>query len=166
MYSQMQKPSFLTMDATLDSREGLFRSFSRGALSALSAKAAGKNFLKGAGVKVGPGTTGQFVTNTAEKGIQTVFSNYNQYGEKGTKLFGKNFYWQSFGAGAVAGLFKETNSFFFSNLEDVLINSSVDFSILSVALNSYTTDVVKKLQLTSMNKEYKIYLKKSNNSLT
>jgi hypothetical protein len=36
------------------SRRGLFRSFSRGALSAFSGKAAGKSFMKGAKVKVGP----------------------------------------------------------------------------------------------------------------
>ena len=52
---------FLTMDGTLDSREGLFRSFSRGALSALSGKASDKSFLKGAKVKVGPNGFGGVV---------------------------------------------------------------------------------------------------------
>jgi hypothetical protein len=151
---------FLTMDGTLDSQEGLFRSFTRGALSALSGKAAGKSFLKGAGVKAGPGPVGSFITNTVEKGIQTTLNNYNQYGEYGKKLFGNNFYWQSFGAGAVAGMFKETNSIFFTHLDRAISNSAVDLSFLSVGLNSYSTDVVKKLQLTSWNKSYKTYLKK------
>jgi len=156
---------FITMDGTLDSQEGLFRCFSRGALSALSGKAAWKSFLKGAGVKVGPGPVGTFITNTVEKGVQTTLNNYNQYGEYGKKLFGNNFYWQSFGGGAVAGLFKETNTATFIGLDNIL-NSGVDLSIFSVALNSYTTDVVKKLQLTSLNEEYKFYLKKNKSNNT
>jgi hypothetical protein len=157
---------FLTMDGTIDSQEGLFRSFSRGALSALSGKAAGKSFLKGANVKVGPGPVGAFITNTVEKGVQTTLSNYNQYGEYGKKLFGNNFYWQSFGAGAVAGSFKETTGQFFGNLQGI-VEGKADLSLFSTALTSYTTDVVKKHQLTSWNKEYKNYLSKqqTNNSI-
>jgi RHS repeat-associated protein len=157
---------FLTMDGTLDSREGLFRSFSRGALSALSGKAAGKSFLKGAKVQVGPKGLGGVAFGGTEKGLQTVMSNYNQYGKDGIKKFGSGFYGQSFAAGFFAGGLKEGFSIGFKALEKMIPDS--DLSILSVGLNSVGSDITKKMVLTSMNKEYKLYLKKikSDNSLS
>ena len=93
-------------------------------------------------------------------------SNYNQYGKDGIKKFGSGFYGQSFAAGFFAGSLKEGFSIGFKNLEEIIPDS--DFSILSVGLNSVGSDVTKKMVLTSMNKEYMLYLKKikTDNSLS
>ena len=91
-----------------------------------------------------------------DKGLQTVFSNYNQYGRDGVKKFGSGFYVQSFAAGFSAGGLKEGFSIGFKALEEIIPDS--DFSIFSVGLNSIGSDITKKIALTSMNKEYKLYL--------
>jgi hypothetical protein len=157
---------FLTMDGTLDSREGLFRSFSRGALSALSGKAAGKSFLKGANVKVGPDWAntwwGQGITGSVEKGVETVMANYNQYGAYGTKAYGKSFYWNSLAAGMAGGFVKGAAGGWIYGRQDILNSTPqgklYDFSIGSVGLSNLGGDVTKKFMLMSINKEYKLSL--------
>jgi RHS repeat-associated protein len=158
---------FLTMDGTLDSREGLFRSFSRGALSALSGKAMAKSFVKGANVKVGPDWSntwwGQGITGGVEKGFETVMTNYNQYGDYGLKAYGKGFYRQSLWAGMAGGFVKGAVGGLFSEWEKGLNKTQrvklYDLSLFSVSMSNLGGDATKKFMLKSMNKEYKESLK-------
>ena len=106
------------------------------------------------------------ISGGTEKGLQTVFNNYDLYGKDGIKYFGKDFYWKSFAAGFAGGDLKELSGNLITNFENDLnvdnpINPQYDFSLFSVGLTSISGDVTKKLSLKSMNKEYKIYLKKN-----
>jgi len=142
-----------------------WKSFSRGASSALAGKSAGKSFLKGAGVKIGPKGALGIATAGTEKGLQTVFNNYDLYGKYGIKRFGAKFYWQSFAAGFAAGGLKEWGGNAISNWEYKLngfpSSGKYDFSLFSVGLSSIGADITKGIALKSMNEEYKIYIKKN-----
>ena len=122
-------------DFVFDLEVDFWKSFSRGASSALAGKSAGKSFLKGAGVKIGPKGALGIATAGTEKGLQTVFNNYDLYGKDGIKRFGSRFYWQSFAAGAIAGGLKEWGGNAISNWEYKLnkpVPGTYDFSLFSV----------------------------------
>jgi hypothetical protein len=95
----------------------------------LSGKAAGKSFLKGAKEKVGPNGFGCVAFGGTEKGLQTVLSNYNQYGKDGIKKFGSGFYGQSFAAGFFAGSLKEGFSIGFKTLEEIIPDSDFPYLV-------------------------------------
>ncbi len=158
-------------DFVFDLEVDFWKSFSRGASSALAGKSAGKSFLKGADVKIGPAFTkewwGEGIMSGTEKGFQTVFNNYDLYGKDGIKKFGGGFYWNSFAAGFAGGAAKGIMGNLGFNLENKLNASSpgtYDFSVFSVGLSSITGDLTKSLALKSINKEYKIYVKKNKQS--
>ncbi len=155
-------------DYLFDKEVDFWKSFSRGASSAIAGKGMGKSFLKGAGVKMGPAKWVGVISGGTEKGLQTVFNNYDLYGRDGIKKFGAGFYWQSFAAGALAGGLKESISWGFDEISDKVNSNKVDLSIFSVGLNSIGSDITKKIALKSMNYDYKLYLKtnKSDNSLS
>ena len=135
-----------------------WKSFSRGASSALAGKSAGKSFLKGAGVKVGPkGILGVAAAGT-EKGLGTVFNNYDLYGKDGIKRFGSRFYWQSFAAGFAGGAIKDGLGIGFNKIKGF---AESGFPVGTIGLNSVAGDVTKKILLKSMSKEYKNYLKEN-----
>jgi len=151
-------------DFVFDLEVDFWKSFSRGASSALAGKSAGKSFLKGADVSVG--AKGIFGVSSAgtEKGLQTVFNNYDLYGKNGIKRFGSGFYWQSFAAGFAGGALKELSANTFANWQNTLngepSSGKYDFSLFSVGLSSVGGDITKGLAL-KLNKEYKIYIKKN-----
>ena len=142
-----------------------WKSFSRAASSALAGKSFGKSFLKGAGVKMGPQGALGIATAGTEKGLQTVFNNYDLYGKDGIKKFGAGFYWQSFAAGFAGGALKEMGSNLSTGLQDrineKMVKGGADFSLFSVSLSSVGGDITKSFALKSINKEYKIYIKKN-----
>jgi len=73
---------------------------------------------------------------------------------------------QSFAAGFISGGLKSTVDLDFDAINKINIYG-LDLSIFSVVLDSIGSDVTKKIALTSMNEEYKLYIKKinTNNSL-
>jgi RHS repeat-associated protein len=152
---------FITMDATLDSREGLFRSFSRGALSALSGKAAGKMFSKGMGIDGGGSLgklAGKTVINAVEKGTQNLMSKFNQYGFEvaSDKKYGKKFYWNAFWTGASAGGLDGVLGGGSSALGFELSNSAKAISFWSIPLQSIAATGIKNhLMYSNSNKEYR-----------
>ena len=151
-------------DFVFDLEVDFWKSFSRGASSALAGKSAGKSFLKGAGIKMGPKGALGIATAGTEKGLQTVFNNYDLYGKDGIKYFGKDFYLQSFAAGAIAGGLKEWAGNAIGDWEKKLNQASpgkYDFSLFSVGLSSVGADVTKSFALKSMNKDYKIYIQQN-----
>ncbi len=160
-------------DYLFDKEVDFWKSFSRGASSALTGKSFGKSFLKGAEVKVGPSFTktwwGEGIMSGTEKGFQTVFNNYDLYGKDGIKKFGGGFYWNSFAAGFAGGAVKGVASNLISGLQNNLNAlpggaGKYDFSLFSVGLSSVGGDITKSLALKAMNKEYKTYIKKNKQS--
>jgi len=150
-------------DFVFDLEVDFWKSFNRGASSALAGKSAGKSFLKGAGVKIGPKGALGIATAGTEKGLQTVFNNYDLYGKDGIKKFGAKFYWQSFASGFAAGGLKEWGGNAISNWEYKLnkpVPGTYDFSLFSVGLANVGADVTKSIAMKSMNKEYNFYIKK------
>ena len=160
---------FLTMDGTLDSREGLFRSFSRGALSALSGKSAGKMFSKGMGIDGGGSLgklAGKSVINAVEKGTQNMMSKFNQYGFNvaSDKKYGKNFYWNAFWTGAAAGGLDGALGGTFEGIGN-LTNAKSVTSFLSVPLQSIAATGIKNhLMYSNSNKEYRKAMNKNRTS--
>jgi RHS repeat-associated protein len=160
---------FLTMDGTLDSQEGLFRSFSRGALSALSGKAAGKFFMKGSGIDGGSSfgkQVGKTVVNGLEKGTQNLMSKFNQYGfdVANDKKYGSNFYWNAFWTGAAAG---GLDGVLGGSLQGFgnLTNSTAAISFLSVPLQALSATGIKNhLMYSNSNKEYRKAMDKNRTS--
>jgi hypothetical protein len=155
-------------DIVFDGEVDFWKSFSRGASSAIAGKSFGKSFLKGAGVKMAPKGALGIATAGAEKGLQTVFNNYDLYGKDGIKKFGAGFYWQSFAAGFAGGALKEGMGNLLTGMEKTLngepSSGKYDFSVFSVGLTSVGADVSKSFALKSMNKEYKLYVKKNKQS--
>lgn len=161
---------FLTMDGTLDSREGLFRSFSRGSLSALSGKAAGKFFMKGAvsdgGSSLGK-LAGKTVINAVEKGTQNMMRKFNQYGfdVASDKKYGRNFYWTAFWTGAAAGGVDGALGGAGSLLKDEFLNFKDAISIWSIPFQSIATGGIKNhLMYSNANKEYRKAMVKNRTS--
>ena len=151
-------------DFVFDLEVDFWKSFNRGASSALAGKSAGKSFLKEADVSVGAKGIFGLASAGTEKGWQTVFNNYDLYGKNGIKSFGSGFYWQSFAAGFAGGALKELSANTFANWQNTLngepSSGKYDFSLFSVGLSSVGGDITKGLAL-KLNKEYKIYIKKN-----
>ena len=161
---------FLTMDGTFDSQEWLFSSFSGGALSALSGKAAGKFFMKGSGLD-GGGSLGKLacktVINAVEKGTQNMLSKFNQYGfdVASGKKYGKNFYWNAFWTGAAAGGLDGALGGASSLLGYNFTNSKDVISFWSVPLQSIAATGIKNhLIYSNSNKEYRKAMDKNRTS--
>ena len=116
---------------------------------------------------MGPAKWVGVISGGTEKGLQTVFNNYDLYGKDGIKYFGAKFYWQSFAAGAIAGGLKESIDFGFKSINDLRVKG-LYLSVFNVGLNNVGADVTKKFALKSMNEEYKIYIKtnKQDNTLS
>ena len=110
-----------------------WKTSSRGASCALAGKSFGKSFLKGAGVKIGPKGALAKATAGTEKGLQTVFNNYDLYGEDGIKKFGAKFYWQSFAAGFAGGAIKDGLGIGFNKIERF---KESGFQVGTIGLNS------------------------------
>jgi hypothetical protein len=145
-------------DFVFDGKVDFWKSFSRGASSALAGKSAGKSFLKGADVSVGAKGIFGVVSAGTEKGLQTVFNNYDLYGKDGIKKFGAKFYWHSFAEGFVGGGLKEGLGWGFDEIKGFKTSG---FEVGTNGLNSVAGDVTKKVLLKSMSKEYKNYLKEN-----
>jgi hypothetical protein len=152
-------------DGTLDREGGFWKSFSRGALSALTAKSISKSFLKGMNVKVDPEWAKNWAVQGGlggvEKGVQSVFSSYNKFGPGASKKFGRGFYGQQFVAGFAGGFLKGAGGTLLSDIEYNSDNPNLNLSLFSVGAVSVGADYTKKLVAKSLNKEYKKYLSKS-----
>lgn len=160
----------VAMDGTLDREGGFWKSFSRGALSALTAKSISKTFLKGADLKMGGKWTESWYAQGGlggvEKGVQSVFSSYNQYGPGAAKKFGRGFYGQQFAAGFAGGFLKGAGGAGLTWLQNELNQNSLtnlnfNLSLFNVGGLSIGADYTKKFVAKSLNKEYKKYLSKN-----
>jgi RHS repeat-associated protein len=146
----------------------IFQSFAEGGSSAIFGKGMAKMFSKGIGLESpifeeSYSTLGKIGATALEKGVGNTLSKYATYGSSvaNDKKYGRNFYWNAFWTGAVAGGLAGTIDWSAGKLAGEFQSLKTAIKFYSIPLNSITTTAFKNhLMYQNSNEKYRQAMKK------